>query len=440
MRWDSKLVLTAAWTFAGTSVHMAVPATGPFLLPLTVVMPLLWAPHEGLARRLMARSVLARILAVALVYLLINATWSTSPQLAYIGIAALFVGSVVVHITTTTMPLLARAPVRAMAMGFLAAYILCACLLCFEVLSQHKLHLRVIGLMPSLTPRMSGTVFEGGILTSLPSHFLNEHMTVLMFLLWPAWLVAGSLTASPLGRVLPLLCLIPVVIAVFGSDHETSKLALAASITAFAAFMFVPRTARALLTTAWIFACVAVVPLTSLAYQMQLHRAGWLQPSAQERIVIWGVTSSKTAEAPLLGHGMVTARLAWRQDKERPTFAPGSPYLASTGPYAHNVYLEVWFDTGLVGVALLLGIGLFIMRAISQTAAAYQPALYTAFASNALESASSFSIWSRWFIACYVFSALFAVLAYTFARTARDGTVSDDNAIAAVRAQSVMER
>ena len=45
--------------------------------------------------------------------------------------------------------------------------------------------------------------------------------------------------------------------------------------------------------------CVAVVPLALMAYDRQLHKAGWLQPSAQERIVIWGVTSAKGCRSAL---------------------------------------------------------------------------------------------------------------------------------------------
>jgi O-antigen ligase len=162
---------------------------------------------------------------------------------------------------------------------------------------------------------------------------------------------------------------------------------------------------------------VAVVPLSSIAYEQQLHKSHWLQPSAQHRIVIWGVTSSKVAEAPLFGHGLVPARELGRLGKENPKYEPGSPFLVSTGPHAHNVYLQVWFDTGLAGIILMVGIGLFALRAISRQVASSQPALFAAFACNALLAASSFSIWTRWFLASYALSAVFAVLASKFAAT-----------------------
>ena len=417
MRWNIKLALTAVWAAAGTCGYLIVPESAPFLLPLSVLAPLVWYPRKGLAAHLWGRSVLARILAVASAFLLINATWSTAPSLAYIGVATFFVASVVVHVVTATVPFLDREPLRAMAIGFFAGYVISAFVICIEIIFKHPLHLHFFATFPTLIPQMSGVVVESGVLKSLPSYFLNRHIAALAFLVWPALLIASTLASSARARTVLVMCLAPVILAVFASDHESSKIAIAGSVAVFCIQMLTPRLGKTLLTAGWILACVAVVPLASIAYDRQLHKASWLQPSAQHRIVIWGVTSSKVAEAPLLGHGLVAARELGRRGKENPTYEPGSPFVVSTGPHAHNVYLQVWFDTGLVGIVLMVSIGLFALRAISRAAAGSQPALYAAFASNALLAASSFSIWTRWFLASYAISAIFAVLASRFAAT-----------------------
>jgi O-antigen ligase len=425
MRWDIKLVLTAAWAAAGTCGYLIVPESAPFLLPLAVLAPLLWTPREGLAARLWGRSLLARVLAVASAYLLINASWSTDPTLAYIGVATFFVASVVLHIVITTVSTLDREPVRAMAIGFFAGFVISAFLVSIEVVLKHPLHLQVFAAFPALTPQVSGSVVEAGILKSLPSHFLNRHIAALTFLIWPALLIAGTLASSSRARIVLLTCLVPVIPAVFASDHESSKVALAGGVAAFCVLLLTPRLGKPLLAAAWILACVAVVPLAHIAYDRQLHKADWLQPSAQQRIVIWGVTSAKVAEAPLFGHGLVAARALGRKEKESPKYEAGSPYMVSTGPHAHNVYLQVWFDSGLVGIALMVSIGLFALTAISRVARAHQPALYAAFATGALMAASSFSIWTRWFLASYALAAIFAVLAAKFATTAREGIAEE---------------
>lgn len=420
MRWDIKLVLTTAWAAAGTCGYLIVPESAPFLLPLAVLAPLLWSPRNGLAARLWGRSLLARLLAVASAYLLVNATWSTDPTLAYIGVATFFVASVVLHIVITTIPTLDRAPVRALAIGFLAGYVISAFLLCIEVVFKHPLHLHVFAEFPGIAPDVSGGVVEAGVLKSLPSHFLNRHIAALTFLIWPALLIASTLASSWRTRIVLLTCLVPVIPAVFASDHESSKLAIAGGAMAFCILMLAPRLGRPLLAAAWILACVAVVPLAHIAYERQLHKTDWLQPSAQERIVIWGVTSAKVAEAPFFGHGLVAARALGRKEKETPKYQAGSPYMVSMGPHAHNAYLQVWFDTGLAGIVLMVSIGLFALTAISRAAPAVQPALYAAFATGALLAASSFSIWARWFLASYALATIFAVLAAKFATTGRE--------------------
>ena len=420
MRRDIKLGLTAVWAAAGTCSYLIIPESAPFLLPMAALAPLLWYPRKGLAAHLWGRSLLARILAVASAYLLINATWSTAPTLAYIGVAIFFMASVVVHIVVATVPFLEREPVRAMAIGFFAGYVVSALLISIEVILRHPLHLHVFAAFPALAPQISGIVVESGVVKSLPSYFLNRHVTALILLFWPALLIAGTLASSPRSRTVLLTCLVPVIPAVFASDHESSKVAMAGSVAVFCILMLAPRLGKTLLAAAWVLACVAVVPFAHIAYDRQLHKAEWLQPSAQHRIVIWGVTSAKVAEAPLVGHGLVAARALGRKEKESPTYETGSPYLVSTGPHAHNVYLQTWFDTGLVGVVLLVSIGLFALTAISRVAQRHQPALYATFATSALLGASSFSIWTRWFLASYALSAIFAVLATKFATTARE--------------------
>ena len=77
-------------------------------------------------RRLWGASLLARLLTAASAYLLINATWSSAPILAFASLATFFVAAVVVHIVVIVAPLLARPPLHAMGIGLYAGYVICA--------------------------------------------------------------------------------------------------------------------------------------------------------------------------------------------------------------------------------------------------------------------------------------------------------------------------
>jgi len=418
MHWNTKLALTAAWVAAGTAFYLVVPQSLPFLLPLAAVAPLLWSHREGLARRLCGRSLLARLLAVASAYLLYNAIWSSASIFAFACVATFFAAAVIVHIVVITAPRLARAPLHAMAVGFYVAYVICAFLVSVEVVFDNPLHLYVYNAVPQLGPDLADAVVEAGVIKSLPDFFLNKHIAALTFLIWPALLVATRLGASARSRAALVLCLTPAAVAILASAHDTSKVALVGGAIVLAFHMLAPRLVAPVLAVAWTIACLAPAPLASVAYDHGLQHARWLPESARHRIVIWSATSTQITEAPILGHGMGSARDLGRRTKESPTFAPGTSFRVTPGPHAHNAYLQVWLETGAVGAVLLLGIGLWAVGAASRVSADSRPALYAAFASNALLAASSFSIWASWFLASFAFSAMFSVLAWSFVTSA----------------------
>ena len=418
MHWNFKLILTAAWVAAGTAIYLVLPQSLPFLLPLTAVAPLLWSRREGLARRLWARSLLARLLAAASAYLLIHAIWSSASIFVFACVATLFVAGTMVHIVVITAPLIARAPLHAMAVGFYATYVVCALLASVEIIFNNPLHLYVHNTFPKLSFDLADAVVEAGVIKGFADFFLNKHIAALTFLIWPAYLVATRLGASGRSRAVLMACLTPAAVAILASSHETSKVALVGGAIVLSFHMLAPRLVAPLLAVAWAIACLAPAPIAAVAYDHGLQHARWLPQSARHRIVIWSATSTQIPEAPILGHGMGSARDLGRRTKERPMYAPGTSFRLTPGPHAHNAYLQVWLETGAVGAVLLLGIGLWAVGAASRVSADSRPALYAAFASNALLAASSFSIWASWFLASFAFSAMFAVLAWSFVTSA----------------------
>jgi O-antigen ligase len=419
---DLKLLLTAVWSAAGAVLYLLKPAVAPFFLPLALVAPLLWSQKDASLRaRILQLSALSGILVLTSGYLMINATWSLDPERAFIAVIIFLVLSLVLHILPRTLPELPHNALRAMALGFYGGYVIGAFLLAIEIIFDHPLHLRLFRAVPTLTPQMRDLVIQDNAIQQLPSYFLNSHVAALAFLIWPALLVAWHLGSSAGTRAILLACLLPTIPAVYLSDHETSKLALTGGVGAFLIARFVPRATSAVIITAWLIACTAAVPLASLAYDLQLHRAEWLQPSARQRIVIWGVTGEQTAKAVLLGHGIVTARQIGKQQEEHPIYAPGTNFPLSVGPHAHNGYLQVWFDTGALGAMLLLVLGLLVLHNISRLPGHVRPALYAMYATVALLAASSFSLWSRPFLASFGIAGAFTVLAWSFAIARQKG-------------------
>ncbi len=404
------LWLTTAWTAAGVSLFGLLPLVAPIILLLSVVAPVAWCWAQ--ARRVPWQQPSPAIFALLLAgaYLLINASWSQSPAYAYSFLALFFVFIAVLHVTLCALDGVEAPVLRAMAVGLCIGMAIGSALLCFEILSQQWVARKLMTSFAWLRPNPRDMVMEGGRVIFLHSYLLNRSMTVLALLFWPTVLAIGQLELSAVRRTPLWLGLGLALVAILLSDHATSKIALAGG----AAVFFVCTVSRAAATrstiVAWTAATLLVVPFAALAYTQQLYLARWLPYSAQHRIVIWGYTAEQAIKAPLLGTGVGTTRaLSSTRERDGPR-APGSNIELSTGWHSHNGYLQVWYETGAVGAAFLLGIGLLLLQSLARAPPAAQPHLFAAFASGALLAGSSFSIWAQWFVASFGLAAIFASL------------------------------
>jgi O-antigen ligase len=209
--------------------------------------------------------------------------------------------------------------------------------------------------------------------------------------------------------------LIPAATAILAANHATSKIAFAGAAITFAAFRVWPTLTRRVIAWGWAGAIFLVVPLATLAYHSQLYAWTRIAYSARHRIVIWGYTSKQIANAPILGAGVDTARAMNDLEGDRVPLAPGSPFPLKTNVHSHNIYLQAWYDGGAAGAALLLLVGLLVVRALAEAGVPSQPYLYAAFVTCALLGAASFSLWQPWFMASFGLVAVFARLGWALA-------------------------
>jgi O-antigen ligase len=122
----------------------------------------------------------------------------------------------------------------------------------------------------------------------------------------------------------------------------------------------------------------------------------------------------------VLGVGIATPRVLNERTRNISEFAPGSEYKRSTRSHSHNLYLQVWFETGAVGAGMLLVLGLLVLRSLQAAAEVARPYLYAAFVTSALIGASSFSLWAPWFMASFALAVILAGVGAALARKATD--------------------
>jgi O-antigen ligase len=402
------LALTALCSAIGIALCVVFPLLTTVLMPLAAAAPLGWFWVEKQRLPQHPPSAVIVLLALIVLYLAINASWSLSRSDAYRSVLLLIIVVLVLHLALRTLPEIGTRPRWAMGAGLLAGLFLGAVFIAVEIWDQQALRRAVMSAFPALRPDPRHWEVVGDQMTHLEPHLLNRNITVMVLLFWPAAGIITRLRSRGRWRWLLFGCLAAIVAAVAGSVHATSKIALIGSAATFGAFHRAPLLVRRLIAIGFAAATLFVVPLCLLGYAYDLCAASWLPQSARHRIVIWGTTAGEVAKAPLLGAGVANARAlkhVWGEPRE-----PCIEIPVSTGLHSHNAYLQVWYEAGAVGALLLLALGLLVLRALATFSAELQPYLHATFAACALMAASAFSIWQPWFVGALALSALAAAL------------------------------
>jgi hypothetical protein len=227
---------------------------------------------------------------------------------------------------------------------------------------------------------------------------LNRSIASLTLLLWPALMVVVGLTVERRRRAAAILLTALAVAVVMLSAHATSKVAIVLGALAFALASQTRRLTFYIFAVAWIVSCLAIVPLARWPYQLGLHDAPWLKNSAQHRVIIWRQTAEQVVKAPVLGRGAdMTRVLAPIIDRT----LPPERLQPSFAVHPHNVFLQTWFELGLVGALLLMNAGLAILWRVRRLGPQEQPFAYAMLACAGASLHASFGMWQLWYMCLF---------------------------------------
>jgi O-Antigen ligase len=296
------------------------------------------------------------------------------------------------HADTSVIERLSRYFVAAVAVG--------AVLVAITIFSHGVLHKLICAAFPVLAPADGDFVrFDGRNLEFVGLPYFNRNVALLNLLLWPALLVLARRVVDLRTALAPIALFVVVAAATFASDHQTSMLVLCASTFIFFVYRYFPRTARVLIIAGWIAAILLVRPVVLFAYNMDLEKVGWLQDSARARITLWAYTVRQMSKAPILGVGAQTTR-AESEAGRNADVLPGHTFPQWTGRHGHNIYVQTWYELGLVGASLLLAMGLLILSWLWQLTRPGQDF-----------AAAAFGMWQGWFIAACMMVVAMVTLA-----------------------------
>lgn len=404
----------------GTIVLTAIiaPRTSTFLILFVLAAAI--ADHQmrpNLARQPQTFSApFAAVIAFA-IWAMASSLWSVDfwhslLKPVFLMLAILAVWMAIRSASTATRPVVHYIGEGAL-IGASFAYILVA----IEILTDQLMTRSLMTAIPALHTNISKHVLVAadGTVLELTIANLNRRMSVLIWLFWPVMLLAAydpnrlrkffGFAAAGFGTG---------VILLFGT-HQSSQVAIAGGLAVFLAALVLNRSLFIKgLIGVWVAVVLLAVPIALGAFNAGLHKADWLFHSARHRVVIWGTAADEAMRSPVIGIGADATRKAMRMATDREKQAGQrrdlGQFKSGYANHAHNAYLQVWYELGVIGALLFLAIGVATLNAISQLKSALQPIAIAMFVTTSVMIAFSYSIWQTWFTAALgMATALLAV-------------------------------
>jgi hypothetical protein len=401
-------------------------------LPTLLIMVLALARVERAPLRMLVKPVPEALpIAALLMFGMLSAAWSADAgaTLASAATAAFSLFAwLVIHRWLCEQP---GGRVRHTAIWFVIAVLVGGGVLLTELFSDQFIRRAIVdafGLMPTAPNRHYW--LDAGGRVRVPDWDLNRSVAVANMLLWPAVLCALSCWAGWTRRSLAFLLIACTAVATGVSNHETSKLAIVAGLLCFGLASLRPRVAIGLAALVWTVAVLGSVPAARIAHDpLALHEASWLQETARARILIWSKVADRVTDAPIIGSGVRSGQVLYDRRKLAQTHSADTSSETAVPRHAHNVYLQMWFELGLIGAALFLAAGLAVLRALARMSERAQPFALATFAVFMAEILSSWEVWQGWFVALFALTPVYLALAVRNAEGWQRQDPADDAAL-----------
>lgn len=329
------------------------------------------------------------------------------------------------------MSLASEQAVELILMGgwFVLGFIVAIAYLAFEMATNYAFLRWLFNVFEFLRPdnnRMQYIRF--GELAAVSHANMKWSIAAINLNLWPVLLIVNTLKKNRSGFILSVAVFMPTLILTFGSTHTTSKISIFLASMAFLCCRRWITSARRFIMMLWVATIVTSVPLSMIAFHVNLHKNSWVPQTGQQRLAMWGYLANKVADAPILGAGVRTTYAHDQQQNEEVVVheIAQSGVLDVPLSHPHNIYIQVWFELGALGAGLFLVSGLFVLRSIGRLAIHSQPFALATWVNAMTVAGSSWEMWQTWFVAIFGLSVIAMAMAATIAQKAPPYNSSGD--------------
>src|SRR5262245_8222127 len=352
VRSDKRLLIMPLLFCLSPFITALAPRLTLLFLVLIAITSCVRALRQGVAwRTLLPLDAVSLAACAVALYVAINALWAANPGGAFGKAALLWATILVVMAAGTAIASFDERQLRLAALGFAAGAALGAVYVLIETLTNGAILISIMNAFPAFRPdKLKHVEMRWGVVRKISLAGPHQLVSIVMLSLWPA-LAALALVASRRRRAF----LLGVVFAVSAagialSQHQSSQIGLALSLIAFPLAWHWPKGTIRGIAVLWCLAFALVIPLDFAAYKAGLHMSPWLPDSARARVILWEYTAERTLEHPWLGIGADSTHALKPAAKVRPD---GFIFPRSSGEHAHNIFLQTWYELGLVGAILL---------------------------------------------------------------------------------------
>ncbi len=405
----------AAWAAAFASAALVVllitPRASPGALGL-LALAMAVATGFAVGGRELLRLPLAGALVAGLgVWGLVSLGWAGDQKEA-LNKSVMLIGFTLAAVSVQTLTRQVEPEVlRRIAVALLVTFSAAVVYLLVEELSDHLLKRLFFRALPFTTPVGKMVTHPDGEI-SLAGYISNRNMAAMVLAFWPVLLIAMVLADDRRKRFAIVAVVALAFVAMALSVHETSFIAVVAGAVVFAICCVRPKVGLGVVAAGWLVATLLVVPLASWASSgAQLHNATWLPNSARHRIVLWAYTAEQVRQRPLTGVGAASTKLIDARRGPRVAPLPGTAYEWRSGPHAHNVYLQTWYELGAVGAGLLCAAGLALIGSLSRLPLRAQPYAGAAVTTAVVMGAFSWGMWQAWFLGVFMVTVVLMSIA-----------------------------
>ena len=345
------------------------------------------------------------------VYVLIGALWAVKPSAAVEKSALLFAVTLVAYAASRAITALYEQELSQAARAFAIGAFIGALYVLFELLTNGAITRLVVNASSWLKPEnvKHAKILDGEVTKFNVAEF-RQNTALLAFHLWPALLALTAVSGRARRATWMSLLVVAIAVPILVSDRMSSQLAMVSSALVFALAYVWRRAVARVLAALWCLGFVLILPAAFFAYKADLHLATWIPHSARARMIVWEFTAERVLERPWLGIGAGSTP-ALRVSRKKAEQPKGFAYPRTTGSHAHNLFLQTWYELGLVGAILVAIAGALLVLRISLLPMEAQPFAAATFTSFMATVSTSSSMWQAWLVCGVGLMLLYLLLA-----------------------------